>query len=303
MERRLAGIVVLLLALSAIIVVPSLDGRRVAGSAVATSFPDPPAAGDCLLSPFALTAVSPVKSAEIAVTEVDLGTCGDSASGEVVAFWETAAAAAQAPSSRFGGPCYRQAAGYAGLRSQDRSTDLPDAPTDGPVRWKPTIGFTAYLVVPGELEQRAGRSWAGCLVVPTGGPAYSGTLRDAFRRGLPPQYALCFASSDLGVLPALLLCDQPHPAELLATGLIPDRSQVSLADIDDSCQQIAGRLIGTADPTRGDALEIVADRLTSQSDDRPDGPLTIACFATAAGSAQLLGSVIGLGERTVPVAR
>lgn len=171
------------------------------------------------------------------------------------------------------------------------------------MRWKPTIGFTPYLVVPGELEQRAGRSWVACLVVPVGGPAYAGNLRDAFRRGLPPQYGLCFVSANFDRLPALLLCDRPHAAELLATGWIPDRSQVSLADIDDACNAVAGRLLGTTDPTRGKALKIVADRLTSQSDDRPDGPLTIACFAAAAGSAQLSGSLIGLGERPVPLAR
>lgn len=105
MKRRLVGIVVLLLALSAVVIVPSLDGRRVAGSPVATSFADPPTVGDCLRSPFALTAVAPASPAEIAVTNTDLGDCGDSASGEVVAFWATTAAAAQAPSSRFGGPC------------------------------------------------------------------------------------------------------------------------------------------------------------------------------------------------------
>ncbi len=302
MERRLAGLVVLLLALSAVVVVPSLDGRRVAGSAAAISFPDPPQVGDCLRSPFSQTAVGPGTPAEIAVTQTDLGPCGGSASGEVVAFWETESAARQAPTSRFGGPCYRQAAEYAGLESAGRSTDLPGAPTVGSVRWKPTIAFDPYLVVPGELEQRAGRHWVACLVVPMGGVAYSGTLRDAFVHGLPAQYGLCFDSADFDLLPTLLLCDQPHAAELLATGWIRDRSQMSLAEVEDACRGIAGRLIGAADPSRGNTLEIISDRLTSQSVDRSDGPLTIGCFAAAGGSAQLSGSVLGLGDRPVPIA-
>ena len=41
MDRRLAGIVVLVVALVAVAVVPSVAGRRVAGSAVATVFPRP----------------------------------------------------------------------------------------------------------------------------------------------------------------------------------------------------------------------------------------------------------------------
>ncbi len=302
MERRLAGIVVLLLALSAIVVVPSLDGRRVSGTAVATTFADPPQVGDCLRAPFALTAVVAGSPPEISVTSIDLGSCEGEASGEVVAFWETSVAAQQAPSSRFGGPCYRQAAEYSGLESSNRSTDLPGAPVGGPVRWKPTIGFNPFLVVPGELEQRAGRSWVACMVLPVGGVAYSGTLRNAFSQGLPAQFGLCFSSANFDVLPTLLLCDQPHAAELLATGWIRDRSQVSLAEVHDACREVAGRLIGAADPTRGQALEIVTDRLTAQSVDRSDGPLTIGCFATAAGATQLSGSVIGLGERPVPIA-
>lgn len=301
MERRLAGIVVVLLALCAVVVVPALDGKRVAGSAVATSFPDPPKVGECLRSPFSLVGVQSGSPAEISVMDVSLGACADSVSGEVVAFWDTRTAAEQAPAARFGGPCYRQAAEYAGLQS-GRSTDLPGAPADGPVRWKPTIGFTPYLVVPGDVEQRAGHSWTACLVVPAGGVAYNGTLRDAFLRGLPAQYGRCFDSANLDLLPTALLCDQPHAAELLATGWIPDRSQVSLTDIERSCRAIAGRLIGTADPTKGEALRVVADRLTLQSDGRPDGPLTVSCSMTGAGMAQLSGSVIGLGDRPVPVA-
>lgn len=301
MERRLAGIVVVLLALCAVVVVPALDGRRVAGSAVALSFPDPPKVGDCLREPFPLTGVQSGSPAEISVTSVNLGACDTSTSGEVVVFWETRADAEQAAPSRFGGPCYRQAAEYAGLQS-GASTDLPGAPTAGPVRWKPTIGFTPYLVVPGELERRAGRTWVACLVVPVGGVAYSGTLRDAVQRGLPAQYGLCFDSANFDLLPKVLLCDQPHAAELLATGWIPDRSQVSFDDIGKACQRIAGRLIGSADPTKDQALRIVAGRLTLQSDGRPDGPLTISCSVTGAGLEQLAGSVIGLGERPVPVA-
>jgi hypothetical protein len=58
--------------------------------------------------------------------------------------------------------------------------------------------------------------------------------------------------------------------------------------------------MGSADPTRGGQLRVVADRMTSQTDGRSDGPLTVACFVTSAAGQQLSGSVIGLGERAVP---
>lgn len=50
MDHRLAGVGVLIPVVVAVAVVPGLAGRRVAGSAVAETFPDPPAIGDCATS-------------------------------------------------------------------------------------------------------------------------------------------------------------------------------------------------------------------------------------------------------------
>jgi hypothetical protein len=301
MDRRLAGIVVLILALAAVVVVPSVDGRRVAGTAVATTFPDPPAVGDCLRAPLPASVLSPGPVPEVRVTAADLGPCEGSVSGEVVAFWATPAIAQAAPSSRFGGPCYPQAAEFAGLDvSTPRSTDVPGAPSGGLVRWKPTISFQAVQVVPGEEEQRAGRTWTACLVVPSGEPSYQGTLRNAVTEGMPAGFSLCWNGTDLDRMPEFLPCGQPHEAELVATGWVRDRSTVTIPEVGEACAGIAGRLMGSADPTRGGQLRVVADRMTAQADGRSDGPLTVACFVTSAADQQLSGSVIGLGERDVP---
>ena len=50
MDRRVAGIAVLVLALVAVVTVPSVSGRRVVGTASALTFPEPPKVGQCLAS-------------------------------------------------------------------------------------------------------------------------------------------------------------------------------------------------------------------------------------------------------------
>jgi hypothetical protein len=301
MDRRLGGIMVLFVALVAVIVVPSIAGRRVPGSVVATVFPLPPAAGDCLLAPFPVAVRSGVPS-EIPFPATRFGSCEGSIAGEVVAVWPTADAAEAAATSRRAGPCYQAAATFAGLESTRRSTDLPDAPADGTIRWKPTIGFDAYHVVPGDQERKAGRSWVACLAVPTGRPTYRGTLTDAFTTGsLPAEFGLCWEGDDIDRLPGPVPCTQPHAAELLATGFIRDRLAAPTEFIDAACPAMASRLMRTDDPTRGGQLRIVSDRSTGDVFSRSDAPLTIGCMVVSAGPQRLSGTVIGLGDRPAPL--
>jgi hypothetical protein len=301
MDRRLAGIVLLVIALVAVTVVPSVTGRRVAGSAVATVFPDPPVVGDCLQAPFPADRRSGVPP-EIDVTATRFGSCAGLIAGEVVAVWPTAAAVEAAPTSRRSGPCYQATATFAGLDTVGRSTDLPGAPPSGPIRWKPTINFEPYHVVPGEQEASAGRSWVACVAAATGRPAYQGTLKDAFTTGsLPVEFGLCWAGEDIDRLPTSVPCNQPHASQLLSTGYIRDRIAAPTELIDAACPDIAKRLMRTDDPTRGGQLRIVSDRFTGDVVSRTDAPLTIGCIVTAAGPQLLSGTVIGLGDRPAPL--
>jgi hypothetical protein len=302
MDRRLAGALVLVAALVAVLVMPSLAGRRVAGAPLASTFPDPPMVGTCLLDPVPEESVNFGVPPEIAVTAASFGPCEGSIGGEVVATWAELSAAEQAPSSRLGGPCYLQAASFAGLEPSGRSTDLPGAPSGGPAIWKPSIGMDAFLVVPGVREQNAGRTWRACLAVPVARTSYQGTLRAAFTTGdMPDEFGLCWQGVDLDLLPKLVPCDEPHPAELLATGFIRDRLQAPTEVIESSCVQIAARVMHTDDPTRGGVLRVVADRHSGGSASRDDSPLTIGCFVTTTGEQELSGTVIGLGDDPVPL--
>lgn len=302
MDRRLAGVVVLVLALVAVASIPSLTGRRTAGQAVPLTFADPPQVGQCLTSPFPTAARMQSSVPEISVDDAQFGDCVGVVGGEVVSVWARADDVGLGAGRSGRDPCYPSTAEFAGLQSTGRSTDLPGAPASGPVRWRPTIGYDPVRVVPGDVERRAGRDWLVCLAVPTGHASYSGTLRDAFTTGtMPAEFGSCWSGADLDQLPLTVRCDQPHPAELLAMGWIRDRVEAAGSVVDESCSAIAGRIMSTTDPTRGGKLTVVADRLTGGVVSRPDAPLTVACFVTSVDSQQLLGTLIGLADRPVPL--
>ncbi|MET0862850.1 MAG: hypothetical protein ABWZ98_00810 [Nakamurella sp.] len=303
MDRRVAGIVVLVVALVAVVVLPSISGRRVAGSATALTFADPPAVGAC---PRAIPQGAVQRNGstgEISFAAITFGGCTGVIGGEVVAVWPTEAAAqADQRGSRRGGPCYRQAADFAGLLPSSRSIDPFGADFAGVVHWKPTIGFVPLNIVPEPVAAAGGQTWVACLVVPTRAPSYRGTLRDAYVSGrLPDAFGLCWDQDDLDNSAVLLHCDQPHAAELLATGWVEDRSKITTAEVQASCLTVAGRIIRTDDPTRQGAISIVTDAVRKDGAQREDAPLAVNCFATAASPLQLTGSVIGLADGPLPL--
>lgn len=305
MDRRVAGIVLLVVALVAVMVVPLLSGRRTAGSPVAMSFPLPPQIGDCLMAPFPGAATAGVPP-EIPVTATRFGPCTGVVGGQVVGFWPDRAAADAANvgvRTAWTGPCYRAAAEYAGLDSTGRSVDFPGVVANGPAVWKPTISFSPYLLVPGDEEKRAGRSWTACVAVPTDRADYAGTLRAAFSTGeMPAEFGSCWAGTDLDDVPNTEQCTRPHTAELVATGWIRNRVEAPTAVIDQLCTDITGRILRTTDPTRGGELRLVVDRFTSGMVSRQDSALVIGCFLTSSGGQKLSGTLIGLGDRPVPLA-
>ena len=158
-------------------------------------------------------------------------------------------------------------------------------------------------MVPGKRERGAGGDWVACLAVPTGHVGYVGTLRDAFTPNgtMPTQYGSCWAGVDLDHSPGAVPCAEPHQAELLAKGWVSDGVEAPTAVIEQSCSNIARRIMRTDDPTRGRELKVVADRLSPTPGARPDPPMSIACFVTSAGPQNLTGTLIGLADRPVPL--
>jgi hypothetical protein len=304
MNRPLAGVVLLVLAVVAVTVIPMINGRRVAGSGAAVEFPAPPQVGDCVVPPFPADNVVDRLDPEVRVTAIKFGPCTGAKFGEVVALSDANTIGRENSRIPSRGVCSRQIAEYAGLTTSPGSVALPGESTSGPMAWMPTIGSESYLIVPSLREQSAGHNWVACLAAATNQHSYQGSLRAAYTTGaLPDQFGLCWTGADLDLIPGLLACDQPHAAELLATGWIGDRSQMPRSAVDADCRQMAGLIMRTGDPTRGGAITVVLDPVRLDGATRPTDPLTVGCLVTASGTARLTGTVIGLGDRPAPVTK
>jgi len=301
MDRRLAGIIVLILVVVTATVAPTIGGRRVAGSAVAKVFPEPPGFGDCAVAPLPGSPESG-RPTEFVATDITWGPCTGGIAGEIVGLRgrDTLEDAQGGPTR---GWCFRQAAEFAGLDTAGSQATVRGAPNIEGISWAPTVGFDARRVVPGDDERRAGQTWVACLVVPIAPVTYHGTVGRGFESGMiPDEFGLCWDGTDLDRDVALIGCDRPHPAELLATGRVYDRSAVATADITQSCRQMAAAIMGVGDPTAGGELVTVIDPVQSDGARAPNAPQSVGCFVAASGSRQLGGTLIGLGGRSVPFA-
>lgn len=302
MDRRPVGVALVVVALAAVMVVPALPGIRSIGTAVPIALPAVPEVGDCVVELSGVVVDPDESPPRIPMDDVRLGSCRGSIAGEVVGFWPDAQALADAPRSRRAGPCYPPMAEFAAL-NVNAAAPAVEPWVEEPVSWRPTLAYQAYLVTPTDLERRAGRDWSACVVAPPGGGGYRGSLAGAFADGsLPVGFGSCWSPDPAGPLRGPGDCAAPHTAQLLATGWNGTHESTSTADVQASCSRVAGRLIGTEDPTRDGQLAFVADRMGRLTTAWSGNPSSLGCFVTTAGPRQLVGLVTGLGERPVPYA-
>ncbi|HOZ59267.1 MAG TPA: hypothetical protein PKY70_13880 [Nakamurella multipartita] len=302
MDRRLVGVAVVVAAFTAVMVIPVLSGLRLPGTAEPVALPAPPAVGDCVAA-LAAGATTAGQEQPVPMEQVQLGSCRGAIAGEVVAFWPDEQALAQAPRSRRAGPCYPPLAQYASLTLDATSHGAAEPWLVEPVSWRPTLAFQAYLITPTDLERRAGRTWAACVVGPAGGQSYRGSLAGAFGIGaLPTGFGSCWTTEATGLLAGPGECARPHTAQLLATGWTGPDGSAAGADIASSCRRVAARVMQTADPARGGQLTFVADRLGRIAPGWGANPSTLGCFVTAAPGQALVGLVTGVGDGPLPFA-
>lgn len=309
-ERRWLGLLVLLVALVAALVMPAaVAGQRVTGRAAPQVFPDPPAVGSCLL---ATGPAGDGRPESLPLDGLTFGSCAGPVRGEVVGVLD-------APQEPVGGrrdPCFRAAVTAAGLQYLGRRPTLPESPRSDRFSWAPFLGFTVTRVVPGDQARRGGQQWAACLASPHVSGAYEGRLAGAYTAGqsLPAAFATCWAVTatapgddptapviDLDATATLLPCDGPHGAELLAVGRVDDRSTTTRDEMRDACVRMATVMTRMPDPTAGGALAVVLDPVSSDGASRPTDPWTVNCFVVATGGRQLTDTLVGWGERPLPL--
>ncbi len=274
-ERRLGGLVTLLVAFVVIIAVPRLLAPGLAARPAALPIPEPPPIGACLRF-------------DPTVQQVP---CTDVHDAEVTARW-----AVDAPGRPVGSGaarCRQVAFQYVALRLVG-STQV----------WRPAFRARSQLLV-APPEQRVGpKAWATCVVAPGGTRSSTGSVRhqgDAPDRR-PAEFGEC--ASDDGVL---LRCDAPHRVEYLTDAVAFARSLIagsSAARWRTDCNDVATRLLGRADPTVGGRLSVEFRTLASDPRigvDPPESLVFAVCAVRATDDRDLTDSVFGLGDSDLPL--
>ncbi|MGI8418644.1 MAG: septum formation family protein [Nakamurella sp.] len=272
-HRRYYGYALLTAAVLAALCVPSLVGRNTNGAPIAAPPDPPPKVGQCR---------APIERPEdlgrlIGAQLVD---CGNPHSAEVVAVGQLDLDAsypltAAAPSlTDPGKQCAADALAYIGVVDAvpGESSALHVAPQ-----------FRTEVTVPIRAQWDAGQHWYSCQILPASEDlpvSYSGMVSGAATGPLPAAFGRCAQSIDGDPTP----CAEPHSAEQISLSQPkPADNQTDILD----CRQLAETIIGAADPTFGGALS-----LTSWNSDG-----TVACWATSTTSSEMVGTLIGWGDR------
>jgi hypothetical protein len=284
MDRRLIGALLVVAVVAVAIVVPARDGLRIAGRGTTIDLPADPQVGDCLLM------------------AQSFGPCaGQSAIGEVV--WIVTATGdpydrlVRAESS--GTDCRAVALTYAGLTEIDgryvpRRHQEPD-----PVDWKFSINVRTTWVLPSAQLRAAGRTWAACVVEPSGGTSYPGGLGDAYSSGrLPDAYGVCWSAREVAVAMHKVDCAEPHLAELIAIGSVAG-DDVTPTEISGSCQSLAAEVMGRSDPTADGGLAVRIDPDAADSLRWTREAMGVVCYVVPTAHS-LTGTLVGLRDRPVP---
>jgi hypothetical protein len=315
MDRRLIGALLVVAAIVVAILVPVRDGLRVAGTAAITDIPADPAIGNCLLEPTAEfwsgARVPPDKPAGGTAAEQAtnnplapiFGSCsGVSVAGEVVAIRSaTGDSGSRLASAQGSGlDCRAAALEYAGLTRVDSRFSVRGQLGAEPVSWKFSINLRTSWVLPSPVLQAAGRTWVACVASPVTPSRYTGSIADAYLGGeLPAPFGTCWDRPETGAGIQMVPCDQPHKAQLVASGTIPTRQDATIAKIGQSCRGLTATVMGRTDPTAGGGLTIKLSPEIADGQVWRSSSVDVICFITPTEHS-LVASVVGLGDRPIP---
>jgi hypothetical protein len=275
MDRRIAGALLLVGALIALIGVPALAGRHIAGEAAAVPVPGPLKAGDCLTSMTGVPDQSTVSSTVAQLPTATNGSCLGVLVGEVVSVG-TASLSDLA--------CAQRTITFVGL---------PSTRTIAGITWTPGLATGSQEIGPGLRQRAAGQRWSACAV--TGATTqYRGSIRASVTGGLVPNsLGLCWPGTvEMDAEP--VSCAVAHSSQLLATGVVDGSTPVRPASLASSCRTYATAVLDGLDPE-------AADRLTVRVAAQGMGPQVLLCSVSAVGHRQLLASLLGIGTRPLPL--
>ncbi len=273
MERRLAGIILLAVALTLGVGVPRLLSPAPVARASAAPLPPPPPLGSCLT--WDATVVS----------------CAQPHAAEVTATWS--ATAAGRPRGAGDAGCDAAAFQYVALQLVGAAQV-----------WRPAFGARSWVMRAPADERVGDLGWAACVVGPARAALSTGSVHDQGRspRARPAAFGVCVTGDGITVA-----CDRPHRREYLTDAVGFARSLVDGREATrwrTGCADLAAELLATPDPTFGGRLTV--EFATVPADPRtgfdPPSSLVFAvCAASVTGDRDLVGSLYGLGTSALPL--
>ena len=301
MDRRLAGALLVVAVLTVAVVLPARDGIGIAGVATSIELPADPHVGDCLLTRY--TGFETATAAESQLPLV-FGHCSEGeVAGEVLAVLSAVGdPASRAAQVRSVGPdCQQLAFEHAGLLPANGNHYRLLDPPAGPVTWNPAVNLRQAWIFPDPVATAAGRTWAACVAGPARGGLYEGRLLAAYDGGkLPDGFGSCWDQPTVNVAMRQVNCSQAHLSEVISTGTMPAQpANLSRADIEGSCHRLVSRVMDRTDPTADGQLEI---RINPDGEPRANRRLDIICYVVPTEHS-LVGTLVGLGDRPVPLTR
>lgn len=316
--RRLVGALLVVAVVATALVIPALDGLRIAGRPAAIELPADPRVGDCVFAAagnagsepdltFATAMIPLPRSDQLHTPDaigVAFGPCtGQLIVGEVVAIATAEDSQRAGVSTTVAGEgCRAQALRHAGLVPRDDDYALPDQVATDPVEWDVSINLPTTWVVPSAVLQSSGRTWTACVVTTKYMTEYRGRVAGAYSGGrLPDAFGTCWNSREVRVAARTVNCGDPHLAELTAVGTVADRATTGASNIRSSCERLSAGVMGREDPTASGVLGVSIAPDYYDSTAWSTRSLNIVCYIVPTEHS-LAGTLVGLGDRPVPLA-
>jgi len=174
------------------------------------------------------------------------------------------------------------------------------------ILWQPSLSFRYTTVGPTAVQRAAGQKWSACVVGASDAKPYVGRLRQALATGvLPPVFGSCWLTSGLAETDQVP-CSQPHRYEVLgSTDTSPE--PIRAADLQRAYTVYAARALRTNDPTRHGAVRVeIVDfdesaAVIPAADAQIQGGYVV-CVVAAQGDERFTSTLVGIGERPLPLA-
>jgi hypothetical protein len=314
MDRRVWGTALVAVVLVGALVVPSLAGRRIAGTAAAVPVPDPPRVGQCLLAA-ADGGRSVLEFNQVTVSAAGVGPCGGQNFGEVVAVASDVHTFPSTVTNRANHPeplaCQPAARRYVGWSVADDDPTIgetgnsypgsgePDGSGVGPGRrlgpWRPVSTSSIALYGPNLWQFQAGQHWLACVLVPRDVP-YAGSVRGGPAGSAASAFASCWNRGAF-VPREPIPCAQPHSGETFGVARLGD---IDPAVIDRSCVDLVTAATGMSDPVRGGVITIAVQVDASNGGAASDSAGQASCTIGVVADRRLTESLTGIGDGPLP---